>query len=233
MPGLGPIPIEGGESIWHEPWEARVLGTTIAAVTSGILVPPTHRTKIEGLHPVAYMSMSYFEQWLYALERSSIAWGAVTPEEIEDRVAELLEDPDTPLPRDSNPEIISRTEHLINAGVPAGPEELDRPPRFAPGDTVITKRVTVVPGRDHTRIPGYAQGREGVIVLVRRPMILEDALVAGEGVHLEYVYSVRLDGADIWPDTDSAHHIIVDLWESYLEAHDANRSEVDGHDQGR
>jgi nitrile hydratase beta subunit len=226
-PGLGPIPLGDGESIWREPWEGRVLGTTIAAVTGGILVPPTHRTEIEGLHPVAYMSMSYYEQWLYALERSSVAAGAVTPEEVESRVAELSENPDAPLPRRSNPEIKSRTEHLINAGVPAGPDELDRPPCFTPGDTVITKRVTVVPGRDHTRIPGYAQGRNGVIVLVHRPMILEDALVADGEVRLEYVYSVRLDSADVWPHTGGAHQIVVDLWESYLEADEANRNEED------
>src|ERR1700754_5135861 len=106
----GPIPVDD-ESIWHESWEGRVLGTTVAAVIGGILVPPTHRTMVEGLHPIAYMSMSYFEQWLYALERLSVGSGAVTPEEIDRRVAELVENSDTPLPRGSNPEMASRTEY--------------------------------------------------------------------------------------------------------------------------
>lgn len=96
MHGLGPVPLDD-DSIWHERWEARLTGATLAAVVSGILVPPTHRTAIEGLHPVAYMSMSYFQKWQYALERMSVISGAVTAEEIEERVAELLENSDTSL----------------------------------------------------------------------------------------------------------------------------------------
>jgi hypothetical protein len=43
------------------------------------------------------MSMSYFQKWQYALERMSVISGAVTAEEIEERVAELLENSDTSL----------------------------------------------------------------------------------------------------------------------------------------
>jgi nitrile hydratase subunit beta len=225
MHGLGPVPLDD-DSIWHERWEARLTGATLAAVVSGILVPPTHRTAIEGLHPVAYMSMSYFQNWQYALERMSVISGAVTAEEIEERVAELLENSDTSLPSGSNPEIKSRVEHLMNVGIPAEVIEQHRPPHFAVGDTVITKCVTAVPGRDHTRIPGYAQGRKGVIVSVHPPMILEDALVADGTIRLEDVYSVRLHSADIWPATGQAHHILVDLWDSYLDADDVDRTEV-------
>jgi nitrile hydratase subunit beta len=215
--GLGPIPIEADEPGWHAQWEGRVLGATLAAVTSGLLLPPTHRTQIEGLHPVAYMSMGYYQAWLYALERCGVAAGAVTQEEIEQRFAELQANPESPLPADTDGEIMSRVQHLMHQGVPPGPKKLDRPPRFAAGDVVTTKRVTAVPGQTHTRIPGYAQGRAGVIEKIYPPMVLEDALVAGEGAQLEYVYSVSLESSDVWPQDDGAHRILVDLWESYLE----------------
>jgi nitrile hydratase subunit beta len=217
MVGLGPIPIEADEPVWHARWQGRVLGATLAAVTSGLLVPPTQRTQVEGLHPVAYMAMGYYEAWLYALERCGVATGAVTPEEIEKRFAELQANPETPMPADTNGEIKPRVQHLMRQGVPAAPEKLEHPPRFAPGDVVTTKHVTVTPGRTHTRIPGYAQGRTGVIEKVYQPMVLEDALVAGEGVRLEYVYSVRLDSSHVWQQDAGAHRILVDLWESYLE----------------
>jgi nitrile hydratase len=83
---------------------------------------------------------------------------------------------------------------------------------------VTTKRVAVVPGQSHTRIPGYAQGRTGVVEKVYPPMILEDALVAAEEIRLEYVYRVRLESSDVWPQDTGQHRMLVDLWESYLEA---------------
>jgi nitrile hydratase len=215
--GLGAIPIEANEPVWHAPWEGRVVGATLVGVTSGLLLPPTHRTQIEGLHPIAYMSMSYYEQWLYALERLCVANGVATQADIESRVIELQENPDTSMAENAEQEIKSRVEHLVHRGVPPGPGSLDQPPRFVPGDAVSTKRVTVVPGQSHTRIPGYAQGRSGVIEIVKAPMVLEDAYVAGEGIHLEYVYTVRLESADVWGQNAGTHRVLVDLWESYLE----------------
>jgi hypothetical protein len=82
---------------------------------------------------------------------------------------------------------------------------------------VRTKRIELrAPGRPHTRIPGYAQDRLGVVEDVRRPMLLEDALVASGEVRFEHVYAVRLRTRDIWPDAGRRDTIVVDLWESYL-----------------
>jgi nitrile hydratase beta subunit len=216
--GLGPVPVESDEAVWHAPWEGRALGATLAAVTTGMLVPPTHRAVIEALHPVTYLSMNYYELWLYALEQRAVAAGVLIQEEIEARVADTLATPDAPMPRDRNPEILTAVMGLITKGLPPGPEHLAQPPRFTSGDTVRTKRIELeAPGRPHTRIPGYAQGRVGVVEMVHRPMLLEDTLVASGEIRLEYVYAVRLRARDVWPDAGERDTIVIDLWESYLE----------------
>jgi nitrile hydratase subunit beta len=218
MEGLGSVPIEVDEPRWHAGWEGRALGATLSAVVSGMLVPPTQRAVIEALHPVAYLSMSYYELWLYGLEGRAVATGALTHEEIEARLADTLANPEAPMPQDRNPAILEGVRGLISQGVPTGPERLEQPPRFAAGDVVRTKRIELqASGRTHTRIPGYAQDRQGVVEELRRPMLLEDVLVASGEVQFEHVYAVRLRARDIWPDAGQRDTIVIDLWESYLE----------------
>lgn len=216
--GLGPVPIETAEPAGRAGWERRTLGATVSAVVTGMLVPPTHRAVIEALHPVAYLSMGYYEQWLYALEQCAVTAGIVTQGEIEARVADTLSNPDALMPQDRNPEILEGVRGLIAKGVSLGPDQLGQPPRFTAGDIVRTKRIELrAPGRPHTRIPGYAQGRAGVVEMVHRPMLLEDILAASGQIHFEYVYAVRLRTRDVWPDAVGRDAIVVDLWESYLE----------------
>jgi nitrile hydratase subunit beta len=218
MAGLGPVPMAIDDAVGHPAWESRALGATVAAVTRGMLVPPTQRAVIEALHPVVYLSMGYYERWLYALEQCAIKAGVVTADEIETRVAVTLANPDAPLPVQHRPEILDAVKGLIAHGVPPGPERLGQPPRFAPGDIVRTKRIELQgPGRPHTRIPGYAQARVGVVEIVHRPMLFEDALVASGQIEFEYVYAVRLRTRDVWADAQDRDSVTVDLWESYLE----------------
>jgi len=218
MAGLGPVPMAIDDAVGHPAWESRALGATVAAVTTGMLVPPTQRAVIEALHPVVYLSMGYYERWLYALERCAITAGVVTADEIEARVADTLANPDAPMPVHHRPEILDAVKGLIAHGVPRGPERLGQPPRFAPGDIVRTKRIELRgPGRPHTRMPGYAQARVGVVEMVHRPMLLEDTLIASGQTEFEYVYAVRLRTRDVWADAEDRDTVIVDLWESYLE----------------
>jgi nitrile hydratase len=220
MVGLGPIPIgtDSDEPVGHT-WKGRALGATIVALVTGMLVAPTHRAVLEAVHPVAYLSMSPYELWLYALEQSAVTAGVVTREEMEARVATTLANPNEPMPHDRQPEILEGVQGLIGKGIPPGPEQLPRPPRFSVGDIVCAKRIALdAPGRPHTRIPGYAQERSGVIEMVHRPMLLEDVVGAGQR-QFEYVYAVRIRIDDVWPDAAGPDTIVVDLWESYLEDH--------------
>lgn len=221
MVGLGPVPFETDAPVQDSVWERRALGATVSAAVTGMLVPPTQRAAIEALHPVAYLSMSYYELWLYALEQCAVSAGVLTRDDIEARVADALSNPDAPLPPDRNPAILEGVRGLIAEGAPLGPEQLAQPPRFAVGDVVCTKRIeSPASGRRHTRSPGYAQGCPGVVEMVHRPMLLEDTLVASGEIHFEYVYAVRLLARDVWPDAVGSDAVVVDLWESYLEGED-------------
>lgn len=81
MHGFGPVPIEDGEPLFHEPWEGRVwrmLGTVMGRTTID-----RFRYTIEQMPPAEYLASSYYERWLWALERLAAEQG-------------LLDSPDRP-----------------------------------------------------------------------------------------------------------------------------------------
>lgn len=216
MGNIGPIPIEGDdEPVFHEPWEGRVLAMTLSGVVSGTFTVDHCKAAPEELHPIAFMSMTYFEQWLYTLEVVLEDAGAVTREEVEARLATYVADPDAPLPKGNNEELTEQINALIFDGVPQA--QVDRAPRFGPGDEIVTTVIHVSPRAEHTSMPGYVQGKPGVVEIVHRPEPLGDAVVAGEGMKPEYVYAVAFRAADLWPDGAAADTVVVDLFESYLE----------------
>ncbi len=92
---------------------------------------------------------------------------------------------------------------------------LDREPRFAVGDEVVTRNLHP-PG--HTRLPGYARAHRGTIALVQGGWVLPDTNAHGRGECPEFVYAVRFEGRELWgEDADPGTSVHVDLFESYLE----------------
>jgi nitrile hydratase len=73
MHGFGPVPIEDDEPLFHEPWEGRVwamMGTARRATTID-----RFRSTIEQMPPARYLASSYYERWLWALERLTAEQG--------------------------------------------------------------------------------------------------------------------------------------------------------------
>ena len=68
--GLGPIRPESehDEPVFHTSWERRVFALTLAAGASGQWNLDQSRHARERQHPVAYLSHSYYENWLAGLE---------------------------------------------------------------------------------------------------------------------------------------------------------------------
>jgi nitrile hydratase len=97
------------------------------------------------------------------------------------------------------------------------------PPRFEPGDRVRTRRRPVERlGEQHTRLPGYAQERSGVVERSYPAMSLPDAS-AERDERAEYVYAVSFAASDLWPDGDPRSRVSVDVFESYI---DPRRTEM-------
>jgi hypothetical protein len=81
MHGFGAVPIEADEPLFHKPWEGRVwrmFGAVKARTTTDRM-----RYTIEQMPPAEYLASSYYERWLWAIERvaaeQGLLGGAVPP----------------------------------------------------------------------------------------------------------------------------------------------------------
>ena len=92
-------------------------------------------------------------------------------------------------------------------------------PRFKPGDTVTTRtpeETALVPD-GHTRLPGYAAGKTGVVAAWHGGHVLPDSNAHGRGEAPEHLYAVRFSAADLWGGgAEEGDAVVVDCWESYL-----------------
>jgi nitrile hydratase subunit beta len=89
MDGFGPIERETDEPVFHEPWEGRVLALTRGCGAWGKWNIDKSRFGIEQMAPAEYLRASYYEKWLWRLEKLLVDAGMVTREEIECRYAEV------------------------------------------------------------------------------------------------------------------------------------------------
>jgi len=88
MHGMGPIPIEPDEPVFHSEWEAKVFAMSFATFCHFFPVDETRHAS-ERMPPADYLSSAYYERWLYALELLITEHNLVTPAEIEQRITEL------------------------------------------------------------------------------------------------------------------------------------------------
>lgn len=94
--------------------------------------------------------------------------------------------------------------------------ELGSAPRFSVGDRVVTRNLHPA---GHTRLPGYARGRRGIVATLHGGWVLPDTNAHQRGECPEHVYTVRFDGAELWDDAaEPGTRVCIDLFESYLEA---------------
>ena len=95
-----------------------------------------------------------------------------------------------------------------------------RPPstvaRYAVGQWVRTS--SVAPPH-HTRLPGYARGKRGVIERIHGMHVFADPHSQGLGEQPQWLYSVAFDEQELWGARGQPHQcsVSVDAWEPYLE----------------
>ena len=208
MHGFGPIDHgPHGRATTHADWEMRVVA--LQDLTTGPYFNiDAFRHGIERMDPAHYLRASYFERWLETISANLIEGGFLTAEELNDRTELLRQHPHAVMPR-------------AKAGSIGAPEPSPEPvlppvpPRFAPGDAVMTRNVHPM---GHTRLPRYVRGKRGTIHLVHGPEVFADTNAQGLGEHPQVVYNVRFDGRELWGDAaEPGTTVSIDLWESYLE----------------
>ncbi len=89
MDGFGPIEREEDEPVFHEAWEGRVLALTRACGAWGKWNIDKSRFGIEQMPPADYLRASYYEKWLWRLEKLLVDAGMMTREELDERHAAL------------------------------------------------------------------------------------------------------------------------------------------------
>ncbi len=205
MQGFGQVQVEPDEPAFHHDWERRIFGLNFASLPINV---DLFRFAVERIGAINYLTTSYYEHWLTALEMLAVERGVVSGDELV--AAQTAATGGCRPPRRDDPE---RARQLLTA-VMTPPSPIAQTPAataFAPGDRV---RVRAASPPGHTRCPRYVRGVLGVVATVHGAFALPDASVAGRAV-AEPVYTVTFEAADLWGTGD--HVVSVDLWESYLE----------------
>jgi nitrile hydratase len=213
--GFGPVLIEEAEPLFHADWESRAMAMTVAMGASGQWNIDLSRSARESLPPDIYLSSSYYEIWVRALEKLMLERHMVTAAELE--TGQMITPPvnvSKVLTRDS-------VDAALKAGSPTE-RPIDQPALFKVGQKV---RALNMHPQGHTRLPRYVRGHVGTIVSLHGGHVMPDqhTLRALPPFHVsvEWLYTVVFEGPTLWgSDSDPTVEVTVDAWESYLEAAD-------------
>jgi nitrile hydratase subunit beta len=220
MHGFGPVVREEQEPVFHDEWEKGVFAANLALIVQGVMGPvDPYRHAVERMGNGRYLTTSYYEHWLAGMLTLLDEHGIISKEEMHARIDEVRQDPDRfALPPSEGPDELSQLMELAVAhGAPTA-REVPRQPRFAVGDAVLTRKKNP---HGHTRLPRYARGMRGRIVLYHGAHVLPDTSAHGLGECPEPLYTVRFEAAELWgEDAERRDAVHIDLWESYLSAAD-------------
>jgi nitrile hydratase subunit beta len=205
--GHGAVHPEPEGEWFHAAWESRVLALTVAMGATGLWNIDMSRAARETLDD--YRELRYYQIWLAGLEKLLLQSGAAHADEMaQGRMLRA----GVPTPR------VLRADQV--AAVLARGAPTSRQPqgvaRYSLGQPVRTS--AAVP-RHHTRLPGYARGKRGVIERVHGVHVFADTHAQGLGEQPQWLYTVVFDEQELWgsdvPRQQSA--VSVDAWEPYLE----------------
>ncbi len=207
MHGMGPIVHEEHEPVFHHEWERRAFAITMAAGFLGEWNIDMSRYVRERMPAAEYLAASYYERWLWGLERLLLECGFLTRQEIESGRAQG---------RRAGLRVLQAADVgtvLLKGGPARLPDEV--PPRFRTGARVVARNINPT---GHTRLPRYARGKRGVIERDHGVFIFADASAMGQGPRPQHLYSVRFSGRELWgaqaPERDAVY---LDLWDDHLD----------------
>jgi nitrile hydratase beta subunit len=166
------------------------------------------------MEPALYVTSSYYERWLYVKTENLIEQGAITRQELAEKIAYYLDNPEAAPPRREDPIAVQR--HLESMKAPESHRhEVDIQPAYSVGDTVKTRN-NHPPG--HTRMPRYARDKRAVVVRYHGVQDFDDTMPPGTEAAPQPLYCVRIEGQELWGNSAEPNSALyLDVWESYLE----------------
>jgi nitrile hydratase len=189
------------------------MAVTVAMGASGQWNIDLSRAARESLPPAIYLSSSYYEIWIRALEKLMLERGMVTP-------AELATGQQSTPPIQVNKVLTSETvDAALKAGSPTE-RPIDQPALFKVGQKVRARNMHP---QGHTRLPRYVRGHVGTVVSLHGGHVFPDGHTLHASppfnVPVQWLYTVVFDGPTLWGEhSDPILEVTVDAWESYLEA---------------
>jgi nitrile hydratase beta subunit len=194
------------EPVFKDRWEATVFTMVRASAQAGAYTNiDQFRHAVERIDPKAYLEHGYYGRWLGAVETLFVEAGILTTAEITERAAQLGAGPDDLIA--ARP---SRTK-IQATGIPAKRNPVGDPPWFKVGDPVHTVQASPL---GHTRLPGYARNKEGLITACQGLWPYPDLRAHGHGEQSQYLYTVTFKSLDL--GFSEAFELNLDLFEPYL-----------------
>ena len=212
MHGFGPIAPEADEPVFHADWERRAFALTLAMAAWRRWNLDMSRSTREQMPPAEYLATSYYEHWLFGLEKLLHDLKMVDRAETAAREKNAAS-PAAPVTglralsaRDV--ETALRTSRTSKA-------DEDVAPRYKVGDRVVTKNIHPL---GHTRLPRYARGKRGVVALDHGVWVFPDTAGNGLGRKPQHCYAVRFEAPELWGEAATSRDAVyVDLWDDHLE----------------
>lgn len=204
--GFGRVLPEPEGELWHASWEPKALALTLAMGATGSWNIDASRSARETLPD--YAELSYYQIWLAALAKLMVERGLVSDEELAEARVQLAPRPLARVLRAADvPTVLARGS--------ATERPATRAPRFAVGDRVRTRAGRV---DHHTRLPGYAAGRVGIVERVHGTHVFADTNAQGLGEQPQWLYAVSFDGRELWGEAaQPGLSVSIDAWDDYLE----------------
>lgn len=206
---MGPVVREDNEPVFHAEWESRVFANTLAMLAAGYFSTDEIRRAIELIPPEDYLHFSYYERWLAGLTMLMLEKDVLTQDELDSGQSVRVEGGTAlpPLPKEA-------AEFAMTNPMPAN-VDVDIPPRFAVGDSVVTRNMNPL---HHTRIPRYVRGKRGTVHEVQQVFLLPDTHAYAGPDQPERVYTVGFSARELWGDEAPARDsLFIDMFDSYLD----------------
>ena len=212
MHGFGPVEIEPNEPVFHHEWEGRVFALNLAAGFLGKWNIDQGRFAREQMPPAEYLATTYYEHWLFGLQKLLNDLHLVSASELTARE----KDPAAPAAPVAGARVLAArdVEQALRTSRTSKADE-DVAPRYKVDDRVITRNINPL---GHTRLPRYARGKRGVVTLDHGVWVFPDTAGNGLGRTPQHCYSVRFEARELWGDAaTSGDAIYIDLWDDHLE----------------